>query len=473
MQLELTLRSNEPRVSARDLGYLLHKNPDNVHVRDVASGKAYVFFTEAGDSLTTAVLAIDVDPVALVRGRSKADRGLLTQYVNDRPYAAGSFLAVAMAKSFGQSMSGRSKERQELAGELLDLGARIVPVGLAGDIDLAERLFKPLGYDVTTTLFPTALDENERRYADVRIRGKFRLADLLNHIYVLLPVLDNAKHWWIDHAEVANLLDKGEGWLNDHPEKELIARRALKHRRALANLALARLKEADATDDAPEEEEDVAQAKDAVEENLEQPIRLHTLRLDTVAEVLKSKGAETVLDLGCGEGKLMARLIKERAFRRIVGVDAAVATLERAARRLRLDQAGDAMRERVKLLQGSLTYADRRLEGFDAAAMVEVIEHIEPTRLSAVASALFGATAPRLVVLTTPNRDYNALFEGMADGAMRHPDHRFEWTRAEFAEWCERICRDYDYVVEIMPLGPEDESQGAPSQMAVFERRAA
>jgi len=471
MQLELTLSGAGEDYAATDLGYLLHKNPDRVHIRDVASGRAYVFFSQASEDAATAVLTIDVDPVALVRGRSQADRGLLTQYVNDRPFAAGSFLSVAMAKSFGQSMSGRSKERQHLADRPLDLVARIVPVALSGDDDLGERLFEPLGYNVDSRLYPTSLDDDERRYADIRLSGKVRLADLLNHIYVLLPVLDNAKHWWIDKTEVETLLEKGEGWLGDHPEKDMIARRALKHRRALANLALARLQEAEATDAEPEEEAEARHNKDAAEEELEKPIRLHDLRLDTVADVLKSKHATTVLDLGCGEGRLMARLIKERRFRKIVGVDAAISTLERATRRLRLDRAGEAMRARVQVMQGSLTYADRRLQGFDAAAMVEVIEHIEPTRLSAVASALFGAALPNTVIITTPNREYNALFETMPAGRFRHPDHRFEWTRAEFADWCNGVCSTYDYDVTFAPLGPEDERFGAPSQMAVFERR--
>ncbi len=471
MQLELTLNCAGEDYEPRDLGFLLHKNPDRVHVRDVAAGKAYVFFRKISGSEATAVLAVDVDPVALVRGRSKEDRGLLTQYVNDRPFAAGSFLAVAMAKSFGQSMSGRSKQRQALADRALDFAARIVPVALTGENDIARELFGPLGYQVETRLYATSLDANERRYADLRLSGKVRLGELLNHVYVLLPVLDNAKHWWIDEAEVDTLLSKGEGWLRDHPARDLIARRALKHRRALANLAIARLEEAEAESREPDQREQLQQGKDALEDDLEKPIRLHDLRLDTVAQVLKAKGASSVLDLGCGEGRLIARLVKERHFSRIVGVDAAIATLERASRRLRLDRAGEAMHKRVQLLQGSLTYADRRLEGFDAAAMVEVIEHIEPARLSAVAGALFGAAAPNTVVITTPNRDYNALFETLPAGSFRHPDHRFEWTREEFTNWCSSICEAYAYDVAISPLGPGHDRLGAPSQMAVFDRR--
>ncbi|MEM1384628.1 MAG: methyltransferase domain-containing protein [Pseudomonadota bacterium] len=188
-----------------------------------------------------------------------------------------------------------------------------------------------------------------------------------------------------------------------------------------------------------------------------------------MAAVLKEAGARTVLDIGCGEGKLIRRLVKERAVERILGVDPSVRTLEVAARRLRLDQAGDRMRERIALQMGSLTYGDRRWQGFNAATLVEVIEHVDPPRLYALERSLFGIARPRLVIATTPNRDYSALFTGMEAGAVRHPDHRSGWTRAEFAAWLNRVAAEHGYPVRRAPLGPEDETHGPPSQMAVFE----
>ncbi|MDH3742784.1 MAG: 3' terminal RNA ribose 2'-O-methyltransferase Hen1, partial [Hyphomicrobiales bacterium] len=305
---------------------------------------------------------------------------------------------------------------------------------------------------------------------DLRLSGTVRLADLLNHLYVLVPVLDNAKHYWIDREEIDKLLAKGEGWLAGHPAKELIARRALKHRRSLANQALERLAESlEADDEAAGDDVPVPEPEEA----LEKPIRLHDLRLDTVVETLQSKGVRTVLDLGCGEGKLIARLIKLKGIDRIVGVDASVHTIEKAVRRLHLDQAGDALRERLQLRLGSLTYGDRDWRNFDAATLVEVIEHIDPPRLSSLELSVFGDARPSLVIATTPNREYNALFDGMPAGTLRHPDHRFEWTRQEFKNWADRIATDHGYTVTLSPLGPEDKTHGAPSQMAVFERGAA
>ncbi len=502
MFIELTLTAPDGAdYSARDLGFLLHKNPDNVHAREVNAGKAFVFFTDASDQTASAVLHVAVDPVGLVRGRNKDAEGLLDQYVNDRPYVANSFLSVAIGRAFGQSMSGRSKQRQALAERALPFVVRVTPVAVAGGREMVETVFAPLGYAIDIGV----LDETtDRAILDLTLTGEVVLKDLLAHLYVLVPVLDNDKHYYIARDEVEVLLAKGEGWLGHHPAKDLIAKRALKNRRALVNATLARLADEAVT---PDEADEVAAAEIAegaetgasmsavgdisppdgaaddagvpdpaerkrpltAEETFEKPIRLHDLRLDTVAQVLKDQHVASVLDLGCGEGKLIRRLMKERGFKRIVGVDPSVRTLELASRRLRLLAAGEAVRRRVSLLFGSLTYGDRRWEGFDAAALVEVIEHIDPPRLSALERSLFGLARPRVVIVTTPNREYNALFETMPADKLRHPDHRFEWTRAEFEDWAQGVCHRNGYRVSFSPLGPVDETHGAPSQMAVFE----
>lgn len=469
MQIELSLlRGDGDDYEPRDLGYLLHKHPDNVHRREISGGEATVFFTGNLPDRATAVLHVELDPVGLVRGRGGQDTGLLDQYVNDRPFVANSFLSVAIGRALGQSMAGRSKERQDLADRPLPIEARIVPVAAAGGEDLIRQVFEPLGYAVGSA----ALDDagsagGHRGLFDLRLAATVRLSELLNHIYVLIPVLDNAKHWWIDAAEIDKLIAKGEGWLAGHPARELITRRALRHRRSLVDQALARLAEG--------EEDDVEAAggdgrPPPAEEALERPIRLHDLRLDRVSEVLAAAGARTVLDLGCGEGRLIARLMRMRGIERIVGVDASVRTLEIAARRLHLDTAGEAVRERVQLQMGSLTYGDRRWKGFDAATLVEVIEHIDPPRLSSFELSLFGDARPGTVIVTTPNREYNVLFEGMAEDARRHSDHRFEWSRAEFEAWGAGVAGAHGYSVRFEPLGPVDESHGPPSQMAVFRR---
>lgn len=464
MQIEITLTSpDDADYAASDLGFLLHKHPDHMHRRETSAGEVTIFYPEKTQLRTTAVMHLDVDPVGLVRGKNQYSDGLLAQYVNDRPFVASSFLSVAMGRAFAQTMAGKSKDRQALADRALPFEIRVVPVALSGDLDLVKRLFEPLGY---TILSPS--DIGEAQIVDLRLSATLRLADILKHLYVLVPVLDNFKHYYVSEEEIDKLLAKGDGWLSDHPDKELITRRALKHRRSLMNMALARLEET-----APQDEEPEEAPKPKPEEQLEKPLRLHALRLDTVAEVLKQNNVSSVLDLGCGEGKLMSRLIKERGLTRIVGVDASVRTLEMAHRKLRLNQAGDAMAERVSLQMGSLTYGDRRWQGFDAATLVEVIEHIEPHRLSALVLSLFADARPRMVVMTTPNREYNVLFEGLKDGKLRHPDHRFEWTRAEFESWAHTAADEHGYSVSFAPLGPVDDTHGGPSQMAVFKQEGA
>ena len=453
---------------ARDLGFLLHKHPDRVHERDLPFGRAVVFYPEATDERCTAALLLDIDPVSLVRGRPGAggDTGLLRQYVNDRPYAASSFLSVAIAQSFATAMGGRSKRRETLAATPLPLEATIAPLHCGQTPDLVERLFAPLGYAVTADGGPldaTFPDWGPSPYRAVHLRATCSLADLLNHLYVLIPVLDNEKHYWVGRDELEKLLRKGEGWLKSHPEQELITRRYLRHKSSLVRAALERLSDEDSGD------QDTADRTHADEElTLERPIRLNDLRLDAVTQALLASGARRVVDLGCGEARLLSRLLKEKQFEEIVGVDVSPRALEIAGRRLRLDEMAPRQRERIKLLQGALTYRDKRLTGFDAAALVEVIEHLDPPRLDALERVVFDGMRPRTVIVTTPNREYNAKFEFLPAGALRHRDHRFEWTRAEFRAWTDAAAERHGYSFDLSGIGEVDAELGPPTQMAVF-----
>ncbi|MCB1509925.1 MAG: 3' terminal RNA ribose 2'-O-methyltransferase Hen1 [Hyphomicrobiaceae bacterium] len=469
---------------ATDLGFLLHKNPAAVHAMALPFGKAQMFYPEATEERCTFALALDIDPVALVRGKRPDQAGLLDQYVNDRPYAASSFLSVAMAKCLRNALGGSSKERQALADTPIPLTARVLPLPIRGADGLLESLFRPLGYDMTVT--PIPLDETwpewgASPYVALDLAATCRLRDLLAHLYVLIPVLDRRKHYYVDRHEIEKLLEKGEGWLAAHPAKELITTRYLGRRRSMVAEALARLideavvaEEAEAAPTAGEgetEEGEVATPRrDAAEEALEKPIRLHDVRLDRIAGVLKELKARRVVDLGCGSGKLLKRLMAERSFDEILGVEVSASALELAERRLKLDRLSEARRKRIKLIQGALTYRDRRIEGFDAAALSEVIEHLDPDRLPALERVVFEFARPRAVVITTPNREYNAKFEGMAPGKLRHADHRFEWTRAEFEDWARGVAGRHGYSVRFEGLGEVDEALGAPSQMGVFER---
>jgi len=460
------------------LGYLLHKNPARAQETELAFGRAHLFYPEAGEDRCTFALLLDLDPVALVRGNTRQDGGFLDQYVNDRPYAASSFLSVAMATSLRTALNGRCDQRPELAQQPIPLEAMVTPLPVRGGTDLVARLFGPLGYDIETASIP--LDETwpewgPSPYVTLRLKAKCRLADLLNHLYVLIPVLDLKKHYFIDGDEIEKLLARGGTWLASHPDRELIARRYLRRKRSLAAEAIARLADADDLEDEETgldaaDDEAAEVPKDAAEESLEKPLRLHEQRLRAVMDVLKASGARRVADLGCGSGKLLKRLMAEKQFEEILGVDIGIRSLEIAARRLRLDTLSEKRRSRIKLIQGALTYRDTRIEGFDAAALVEVIEHIEPDRLPSAERAIFEFAKPGLVVLTTPNREFNAKFEGMAPGSLRHADHRFEWTRSEFSAWTNSVAERFGYAVRFQPVGETDPELGPPSQMAIFER---
>jgi len=448
---------------ATDLGFLLHKNPSRLHAAELGFGRATVVYPEATSERCTAALVLDVDPVGLVRG-ANGDGGVLAQYVNDRPYSANSFMVTAIRELFGTAMNGRCRERQELADTEIPLEVRLPSLRAKGGIRFVRGVFEPLGYEVEVLAIP--LDETfpewgESLYVDLTLRATKRLSEVLTHLYVLIPVLDNSKHYWIDQDEVQKLLKRGEGWLAGHPLKEAIVRRYLHHRR-LTNLALEQLV---ADEGEPETEELNSESEaEAPSPEKERRITLHDQRLEAARDVLVASGAQRVLDLGCGEGRLVRLLLKEKQFTEIVGMDVSHVALQRAQERL--ERVPPRQAEKVRLLHGSLLYRDSRLTGYDAAAVVEVVEHMDPPRLAAFERVLFEFARPRTVVLTTPNQEYNVRYEGLS--GFRHTDHRFEWTREEFATWCARIGQRFGYSVRIDPVGPVDGEVGAPSQMVTF-----
>ncbi|WP_433593284.1 3' terminal RNA ribose 2'-O-methyltransferase Hen1 [Nocardia sp. CA-145437] len=538
---------------ATDLGYLLHKNPSRRQTFEQSYGVAHVLYPEAGDDRCTAALLLEIDPVRLVRGKPKGtpDFGL-GQYVNDRPYAASSLLSVAISTVFGTALHGRCAQRPELAGTALDLRIELPAVPCKGGPEYAERVFAPLGWTVAATplpLDPAFPEWGDSHYVRLELTGTLRLAEALTHLYVLLPVLDGSKHYWLDTAEIDKLLRVGEGWLTAHPEREWITRRYLTRRHTLVRTALARLAELDDQDPEelgamepdyddegpgaesalPRRGADIAApttelagapvagehtaacdtavrpttgtggqpaaetgSRDALVEGsgstasgpgLEpggdtapQPVEsgergpsLAILRRAAVRRALLAEGASRVLDLGCGQGALLLELAADRALTEIVGIDVSMRELTIAARRVR--RLPEWQARRITVRQGALTYTDASLRGFDAAVLMEVIEHVDATRLKALEQAVFGAAAPGAVVVTTPNSEFNVRYDGLAAGAFRHSDHRFEWTRAEFADWAHRVGATHGYAVRFEPVGPEDAEVGASTQMAVFTRK--
>jgi len=486
MLITLTMTAT-PQARATDLGYLLHKHPAKVQRFKQSFGQAIVFYPRADEARCTAALLVDIDPVQLVRGKAGGGEGLLAQYVNDRPYAASSLLAVALGDVFRSALGGRCPERPELVAADLPLAVEIPVLACRGGEAVLRKLFEPLGYAVARAerlpydeTFPSWGDSP---YLRVRLDAVAPLSRVLAQLVVLLPVLDDDKHYWIGDAEVDKLLQRGGGWLAAHPHKDLIARRYLKHRESLTRQALRRLQaqdfsgqdeedgppdaEPDAETDAGDEETTPQAARQAAEAALEKPLSLNQRRIGAVLGKIGALGAVSALDVGCGEGKLLLELARKKSLEKIVGMDVSSRALEIAERRL--DRLPPLLKKRMALLHGSLTYRDRRLSGFDVATCVEVIEHLDLARVGALTRALLEFARPKAVLVTTPNREYNARF-AMPPGALRHADHRFEWTRGEFRAWAETAAARHGYRVAIEGIGDADETLGAPTQMAVFER---
>ena len=445
---------------ATSLGYLLHKHPSRAQAFELPFGTAHVFYPEASSVRCTAALLLDVDPTAL-KQRSPASDFALASYVNDRPYAASSFISVAIARVFTSALNGQCRERAELVEKALPLQVSVSALPCRGGEGLLRGLFEPLGYAVEARdswLDEHFLEWGKSPYYEVELRGVRPLKEVLAQLYVLIPVLDDGKHYYVGEEEIDKLMRRGGEWLAGHPLRDVVVERYLKHQRGLKQAALSRLLA-----------EEVGEAENhAGEEALEVELSLNQQRLAAVAEELKASGARRVLDLGCGEGQLLALLAAEAQFAEVAGMDVSPQALSRARQRLARLPRG----EQVALFQGSLTYRDARLSGYAAAALVEVVEHLDPPQLRACERAVFEFARPDTVVITTPNAEYNARWAALPAGAFRHPDHRFEWRRAELRAWAEQVGKRYGYAVRVAPVGPADPALGAPTQMAIFSAEA-
>ena len=462
MLLTITYTGHE----TQNLGYLLQKNPNRSQQFEISYGKAYVFYPEVSDERTTAALLLDIDPLDLAKGKVGSSEGGLFDYVNDRPYVCSSFMSTAIARIFGSALNGKCKEKPELADTPIDLSATIYSLKDNGYKDNAQQLFEPLGYKVETKR--SQLDEKfpewgESPYIDLTISGKVKISDLLKHIYVLIPVFDTQKHYYIDESEINKLLKHGEGWLSQHPYKEKITRRFLGKRAGYIKKAKEAL-DAEIIEDGIAEEAPVSE----IQEKLSRT-PLNSQRLEAIKTAVLKSGAKSVVDLGCGEGRLAIQLAKEPQLNKVTAFDVSTKSLDIASEKERKEKLSPEEKEKLNFKQASLTYKDSRFLGYDCACLVEVIEHIDLARIHDVERIVFGFASPKTVIVTTPNREYNTVY-GMTDGLLRHRDHRFEWTREEFIKWAENICGKYRYTCDISGIGDMNEEFGQPTQMGVFKK---
>jgi len=459
------------RPGARDLGFLLHKHPDRLYSGDTSRGKVTGFFPEATETRAEFVLICEVDPVERVRGMAW-DAGI-AQYVEPQPFLAASYLSQAISSALRSALNGVAGTKRDpdedaalkrLAKEEWPLEIKVGPVRTSAE--LAVSLFEPLGWEVSVESHALGVPGIPAGKSDLHVltlTGRTTVKAALSALYVLLPVLDPRKHYFYDESEVTKLLDKAADWLPTHPYRDLIVRRYLSKSGDLRDAAMGLL-----------ESQDSAEAPApgfAADVGYEDPdhVTPHDERQSRIVDIVEEMRSARVLDLGCGDGKLLARLTESPVPREIVGMEPSRRDLERARKRLSGNPA-KVMDPRVTLLHGSLTYADERLSGFDVAILSEVIEHIDPDRLSLVERALFGSMKPKAVVLTTPNGSYNALFGQLYQGRFRHPDHRFEWTVAECEAWAARVAATYGYTATVEGIGPHDEEHGHLSHLVIFKK---
>lgn len=444
---------------AADLNHLVHKHPDRVHERELAVGRATVFTSELSAERATVVLLLEIDPIGLVRGTHAVKESFtLGQYVNDRPYAASSLLASALRKSFSSAIAGTSLARPEAAIADLPIIVHLPALPSTGGVALLRDLFEPLGWTVAATelpLDPEIPEWGPSRLLDATLTVRAPLSRALRQIFLLLPVLDDAKHYWVDHTEGDTLIRLGDGWLAEHPLSELIMRRSLAHQAGFVDATRALL--GTGTDTAAPPRPAGALAR---------------VRRDGMLEALRGLGVTSIIDMGCGQGALLRVLLNDPRFARVLGADVSATALAQAERALDLEHMPDAKRARLQLVQSSVTYRDDRLTGFDACVLMEVIEHLDPDRLPSLERSVFVHARPRHVLISTPNAEFNALYPSLAAGAFRHTDHRFEWTRAEFAAWADAVAARRGYTVRYAALGEVDATLGAPTQLAIFTEGA-
>lgn len=455
--------------NANELGYLFNKHPNRPQGYNLPFGKAYVFYPVCTDQECSISLMIDIDPIGLVRRKSKHGGMMpLEQYVNDRPYVCSSFMSVAISNVYGQTLNGKCKLRPDLIETQFPITVKLSALPCRGGEDLLKRLFEPLGYEINSIGYE--LDEKfpywgMSAYYTVILKNKITIKELLTHLYVLIPVLDNQKHYYVDKAEIEKLLNRGKGWLESHPEKEFITRRYLKYKTSYAVEALKRLIEIN-----PAEDSDIDDEVKGYEITLERKLKLNDQRYGTILSILKAENVKTIIDLGCGDGKFLKTIINEHQFSKIVGMDVSIRSLEIAKEKLHLESLPKIKQEKISLFQGSLLYRDKRIEGFDAVTVIEVIEHLDEPRLKAFERVVFEFSHARLIIITTPNREYNILWEGFDENKLRHNDHRFEWARKEFIDWSNAISDKYGYSVRFIPIGDQDPEHGSPTQAAIFVR---
>lgn len=449
---------------------LFNRNPQELHTVTLSAGRVHLFFPELTSERVTAAFLLDLEPAGVERrprGGMHAPK-LVADILHDRAYISSATLISALGPLLEPILEPCGKTARAGCQQSLPLEAHLHAVTCRrGGVALLQRLFVPLGFELhAEPLVPMAQQGGGSYVWQLVLKRECPLQVFLRHLYLLTAVMDDDAPEWEREDEAERLLTLGETWLSDHPEQAWILERGRSIRRRLLHPGLEPLLSM-----AGERPVDRLRALEpGLEARLEAGLNLVSRRLQAVVRVLEQQRISRVGDLGCGEGRLLKELLARPQFKRIVGLDVAVECLERASRRLRLDQLPEAQADRVQLLHGSVLYYDKRLEGLEALTLLEVLEHIDPEKLPLVEEVLFEGLRPPLVIVTTPNQSFNGRLEGLLAGQLRHSDHRFEWTREQARRWAEGVSYRHSYRFQLEELGERDLEVGAPTVMVIFQR---
>ncbi|MCP1182506.1 3' terminal RNA ribose 2'-O-methyltransferase Hen1 [Paenibacillus sp. 1781tsa1] len=484
------------KASGADAGvisHLLAKNPLNIYDRVDKGVRVRMVYTKATETETEVLIHAEPDPVDLVRGTP--DGYDITQYINDREFVTSSLFCSYIRGALGTALNGKPKEDYvQWVGHAFELELTFGPVASDLPDRVVEELFSPLGYAVSMERGELSYSfdlKNKSTVRHITLRGRNTVQHALRQLFLLIPVLDNYKHYFISEDEIDKIKRYGEGWLDAHPLKELIVKRTLR----FAELIRQYERQEGALYASFGLESGMAQVLDTViqknnvghREDREQdqresesvsdgghsepPVRLNELRYRAITDVVSALPVKrSIVDMGAGEGKLSARLAHISGVESILAVEPSGQSRLRAMERFAKLEGRSEVVAIPEPIIGSLFYFDEQMQNQDVMILCEVIEHIEEYRLNRIMDTIMNEYQPEVLLVTTPNKEYNEVY-AMEQESFRHHDHRFEWTRAELASRCEEWTQRGSYGYEIKGIGEHVEGYGQPTQLVIFERR--
>lgn len=441
--------------NSRVISYLLSKNPSNLYDRDEKGSRVRLVYTAFTEEETEILIYVTPDPVELVRNSPNTFD--ITQYINDREFAVSSLFCSYIKSALATALNGKPKEEFiKWVDYKFNLVLGFGPVASDLPDAVIESIFTHLGYEVNIERGLTDYSFQLKSRSSVRyitLTGHQTLQNAMRHLFILIPVMDNYKHYYMDKSEVDKLERYGAGWLDDHPMRDLIIKRSLKFKELIREVAV------------PQKEVFIKEESETVEET-EVKVRLNEQRYQTIVDIVTNlPHKETVVDFGSGEGKLSVRLGFAPGVKEILAVEPSQMSQLRAMQKWDKARASEGFLAPTQVW-GSLFYFDTRLCDKDVMILSEVIEHIDEFRLPPIMETVFVQYTPKTIIINTPNYEYNVVYE-MQDN-LRHRDHRFEWTREQFNSWCNELSAKYKYSVNIGGIGEEDQDFGFPTQIAVF-----